>query len=263
MRTQRSGATMVSGRPATGRRAVRWTLAVATCVVIAAPARAQDSTGAAPGAARPAPRAVRLVLSGGMTVPIGGFATYHDLGVQASGSLLLRLFGQRLRLRPEVVYNRFDVVEAKVRSIVAQVDRVESRQPARLAAGRLASASGRPASSAMAGDPKLPDLTKLRDGAISSLLGTFANIELPLGPQGFQPYLIGGVGAVAFRTDVTTVNEALDGVQWALNAGAGIRFRLGPIGGGLEARFRQIPVDGARTFFDNVTAIPVAFSLIF
>jgi len=60
----------------------------------------------------------------------------------------------------------------------------------------------------------------------------------------------------------THVHEAIDGVQWALSAGAGIRVRLGPIGGGREARFREIPVDGARTFFDHVTAIPVSFSRI-
>lgn len=254
---------MMHGNPAMGWRRVRWLAAVATCAIIAEPARAQDSTTAAPGAARPAPRAVRLVLAGGLTVPTGGFATYHDLGVQASGSLLLRLFGQRLRLRPEVVYDRFDAVEAKVRSLVARIDRAEARAPARALAGAGVAVRAGAGASSLASDPKLPDLTRLRDGAISSLLGTFANIEIPLGPQGFQPYLVGGVGVVAFRTDVTTVNEALDGVQWALNAGAGIRFRLGPIGGGLEARFREIPVDGARTFFDHVTAIPVSFSLIF
>jgi hypothetical protein len=208
-------------------------------------------------------RAVRLVLAGGMTVPTGGFATYHDLGVQASGSLLLRLFGQRLRLRPEVMYNRFEVAEDKVRSIVAQLHQASARALDASAGARGAHARTQFATTARAVDPKLPDLDKLRDGAISSLLGTFANLELPLGPGGFQPYLIGGVGAVAFRTDVTTVDEALEGVQWAFNAGAGLRFKLGPIGGGLEARFRQIPVDGARTFFDQVTAIPVSFSLIF
>lgn len=244
-------------------RAARLLAMAATIAIAATPVRAQDTTTTPAGTTRAAPRAVRLVLSGGMTVPTGGFATYHDLGVQASGSLLLRLVGQRLRLRPEVIYNRFDVVEAKVRSIVAQVDRGDPRGFARPAGARGTLARPASGAAARAADPKLPDLTKLRDGAISSLLGTFANIELPLGPQGFQPYLIGGIGAVAFRTDVTTVNEAIDGVQWALNAGAGIRFRLGPIAGGLEARFREIPVDGARTFFDHVTAIPVSFSLIF
>lgn len=64
-------------------------------------------------------------------------------------------------------------------------------------------------------------------------------------------------------TAATSSADALDGVQWALNAGAGLRFKLGPIGGGLEVRFREIPVDGAKTFFSNVTAIPVTFSLIF
>jgi hypothetical protein len=217
---------------------------------------AQDSS-ATRSDAPPRSRPIRLVLSGGMAVPTGGFSTYHDLGVQASGSALIRVFRQKLRLRPEVAYARFSVVEQKVRSIVAA-------NTAQLPGDALTRARMQGATVVVqGGGPKLPDLTKLRDGAISSALGTFANIELPLGPSGLQPYLIGGIGGVAFRSDVTTVGEALDGVQWAYNAGVGVRFRLGPLGGGLEARLRNIPVDESRTFFSNVTAIPVAFSLIF
>lgn len=273
MRDHRNEGARADDRRGADRRGARRLATLATFAVVWAlpltAAMAQDSTTslAAGRPDRASPRAVRLVIAGGMTVPTGGFANYHDLGVQASGSLLLRLLGQRLRLRPEVIYNRFDVVEAKVRALVPRLDLAQAQAQAhasrRAGASRGDGLAGRRASALVSADPKLPDLTKMRDGAISSLLGTFANIEIPLGPDGFQPYLIGGVGAVAFRTDVTTVNEAIDGVQWALNAGAGIRFRLGPIGGGLEARFREIPVDGARTFFDHVTAIPISFSLIF
>ncbi len=55
----------------------------------------------------------------------------------------------------------------------------------------------------------------------------------------------------------------MSGVQWAFNAGAGLRFRLGPLGGGLEARLREIPVDQTKTFFKNVVSVPVSFSLVF
>lgn len=218
---------------------------------------AQDSSAvSAPRSS--SPRAIRLVVAGGLSVPTGGFSDYHDLGTQASASLLVRLFGQKVRLRPEMAYTRFDVIEQKVRALAANLE-MQQRTAATTARVSGTAVSAR----SMAGVPKLPDLNKLRDGAISSLLGTFANVEFPLGPRGFQPYLIGGIGAVSFRTDVTTVNEAIDGVQWAYNAGAGIRFKLGALGGGLEARLRQIPVDGTKTFFQNVATVPVSFSLVF
>jgi hypothetical protein len=210
---------------------------------------------------KPGPRRVRLVVAGGMAVPTGGFSSYHDLGVNASASAVMRLVGQKVRLRPEVMVSRFDVLEQKVRALVAPQQLVD---PALAALAR----SGR-ATVVRRGDaraitlPKLPDLDKLRNGAISSVLASFANIEVPLGPRGLQPYIIGGVGAVSFRTDVTTVGEAIDGVQWGYNAGAGIRFRLGPLGGGLEARFRGIPVNEAKTFFHSVSTVPVSFSLVF
>jgi hypothetical protein len=192
-----------------------------------------------------------------MAIPTGGFSTYHELGAQASVSAIVRLVGQRVRLRPEVMYTKWNVVEQKVRALVAaNTQRTGGGSMTRHAvSGALLSADG--------GDPKLPDLRKLGEGAVSSLLGAFASLEVPLGPRGFQPYLVGGVGAVSFRTDVTTVGEALDGVQWAANVGAGLRFRLGPIGAGVEARFRGIPIDEAKTFFNNVAAVPVSFSLVF
>ena len=219
-------------------------------------AAAQDSTRASAG--HPASsRPIRLVVSGGLSVPTGGFSDYHDLGTQASASLLIRLLGQKVRLRPEVMYTRFDVVQQKVRDLVDNLQVQPGMVAARMAGPPLSVGQARVAG------PKLPDLTKMRDGAISSILGTFANVELPLGPGGFQPYIIGGIGAVAFRTDVTTVNEAIDGVQWAYNAGVGLRFKLGTLGGGFEARLRQIPVDGAKTFFQNVSTVPVSFSLVF
>ncbi|MCC6929031.1 MAG: hypothetical protein IT359_08595 [Gemmatimonadaceae bacterium] len=234
------------------------TVAVTT---LASSLAAQAVSPPSPSAQPNGPRRVRLVLSGGASVPTGGFSTYHDLGVQASGSVIVAVLHQKLRLRPELAYMRFSVIEEKVRALAASL----ARQPVAYASVQPGAARGatRQLQAQALAAPKLPDLNKLGDGAISSLLGTFANLELPLGPRGFQPYLIGGIGAVSFRTDVTTVGEALDGVEWAYNAGAGIRFKLGPLGGGLEARLRQIPVDGSKTFFKSVSAIPVSFSLVF
>ncbi len=242
-----------------GRRLASLAAAAVATVASATLLGAQAPTNASAQPASPAPRRVRLVLSGGASVPTGGFSTYHDLGVQASGSAIISLMGQKLRLRPELAYTRFSVIEDKVRALAASLA-VQQQAMAAVHAGNGVAAT--PQAQSLAA-PKLPDLNKLAGGAVSSLLGTFANLELPLGPRGFQPYLIGGIGAVSFRTDVTTVNEALDGVQWAYNAGVGIRFKLGPLGGGLEARLRQIPVDDSKTFFKNVSTIPVSFSLVF
>lgn len=206
-------------------------------------------------------RPLRLVFSGGLAVPTGGFANYHELGTHGSASAVLRLFGQKLRLRPEVAYSQFGVLQQKVRALVASAQMVPPGTPMRLV--RMPNGDVQRVPIRNVGLPKLPDLTKLRDGAISSMLGTFGNIELPLGPAGFQPYVLGGVGAMRFRTDVTTVGEAMKGVQWGMNVGAGLRFRLGPIGAGIEARIRDIPVDERKTFFKNVSSVPVAFSVVF
>lgn len=221
---------------------------------------ARPSVVATPGT-RPSQRFVRLVFSGGLAVPTGGFATYHDLGTHGSASAVMKLWGQKLRLRPEVAYARFGVLEQKVRALVTASQRTPRNVPTRLV--RLPNGDVQLRAAQNIPLPKIPDLTKLRDGAISSALGTFGNLEVPLGHIPFQPYVIGGVGAMKFRTDVTTIGEALNGVQWGYNVGAGIRFKLGPIGGGLEARLRDIPVDQSKTFFKNVASIPVAFSLIF
>lgn len=210
---------------------------------------------------RPTQRPIRLVFSGGLAVPTGGFATYHELGTHGSASAIIKLWGQKLRLRPEVAYSRFGVLEQKVRALVTPSQRSPRNVPMRLV--RLPNGDVQLRAARNIPLPKIPDLTKLRDGAISSALGTFGNLELPLGHVPFQPYVIGGVGAMRFRTDVTTVGEALNGVQWGYNVGAGIRFKLGPLGGGLEARLRDIPVDQSKTFFRNVASVPVAFSLIF
>lgn len=223
----------------------------------AAPVEAQDSVLVR---AVQSPERVRFVVSGGMAIPTGGFSTYHELGAQASVSAIVRLVGQRVRLRPEVMYSKFNVLEEKVRALVAANTQRSAGDAMTRQAPVVFLPGGSPARTL---DPRLPDLRKLGENAVSSLLGAFASLEIPLGPRGFQPYLVGGVGAVSFRTDVTTVGEALDGIQWAGNVGAGLRFRMGPIGAGFEARFRGIPIDETRTFFDNVAAIPVSFSLVF
>lgn len=180
------------------------------------------------------PRAVQVVVSGGLQLPMGGFADAHDLGYHADASVIFRAFGN-LRLRPELTYARFQVKEV-LTGALAQ----------RLAAGGLGGAA-----------------RDVYTDAASSLMGGLANIEVPLGSGGFQPFILAGVGAVNFKTDVGSTSEALSETKMSLNVGAGVRFRLGGIGGLIEARLNDVPSDGAKAYFKSVRTIPVTFGLVF
>jgi opacity protein-like surface antigen len=180
------------------------------------------------------PRPIQLIVSGGVSVPTGGFGDSHDMGVHADASLLINALGRSLRLRPEMTYARFGVKE--LGALLGTTS-------------RHGSAGGRARDAASA--------------AVSSLLGGFANIEIPLGPAGFQPFLLAGVGAVKFKSDVSDGVSSIDATKTSLNLGAGVRFKLGPIGGLIEARFNNVPASDTETFFKDVKTIPVTFGLVF
>ncbi len=177
-------------------------------------------------------RPVQLVVSGGLSVPTGGFADVHDMGVHADASLLINALGGSLRLRPELTYTRFGVKD--LGSILGAT--LRDRR-----AGGLAAESD----------------------AISSLLGGLANIEIALGPAGFQPFVLAGVGAIKFKSDISDGVSSIDQTQTMLNFGAGVRVRMGAIGGLIEARFNNVPVGDSQTYFRNVKTIPVTFGLVF
>lgn len=171
-------------------------------------------------------RPVQVIVSGGMSVPTGGFADVHELGVHADVSLLVNALGPALRLRPELSYTRFKLKD--LQSAFAQTR------------GGVYEA-----------------------GDVSRLLGGFANIEMTLGSGGIQPFLLAGVGAVQLRTDATGTPESFSDVKASLNFGAGVRFRLGGIGGFVEARLSNIPSDAVETSFKEARFIPVTFGLVF
>jgi opacity protein-like surface antigen len=173
-------------------------------------------------------RPIQLVVSGGMSVPTGGFSDAHELGVHADVSLLVNAFGQSLRLRPELSYTRFKLKDLQGLGLGA----------ATVAAG---------------------------ESDVSTLLGGFANLELPLGHGNFQPFLLAGVGAVKLKTDATAggQTEAFSDIEASLNFGAGIRFKLGSIGGFIEGRLNNVPSDAVKTTFKEARYIPVTFGLVF
>lgn len=189
-------------------------------------------------AAAQAPRSTRpvqLVVSGGLQVPTGGFGDVHDLGTHADASLVFNGLGG-LRLRPEISYARFKVKEA--------IDGLSTQRSSSMgAAGGIR-----------------------RDAyadAVSTLLGGFANIELPLGRGGFQPFLLGGVGAVSVKSDATLNSLKTSDVKASLNVGAGVRFRLGGIGGLIEARLNNVPAGDSKAYFKDMRSVPVTFGLVF
>ncbi|MGQ0765344.1 MAG: hypothetical protein ACT4OZ_06730 [Gemmatimonadota bacterium] len=171
-------------------------------------------------------RPIQLIVSGGMSVPTGGFSDVHELGVHADVSLLVNALGQSLRLRPELSYTRFKLKDLQSPSALVRGGAYEA-------------------------------------GDVSRLLGGFANLEIPLGSGGFQPFLLAGVGAVQLKTDATGTPESFSDVKASLNFGAGLRFRLGGIGGFVEARLNNIPSDQVETSFKEARFIPITFGLVF
>ena len=188
--------------------------------------------------AQGAPRALQLVVSGGAAVPTGGFRDYHDLGVQADVGLVINAFGRALRLRPQVTYARFRLKDALQNPSILQT----------AAGGAVVSRD------VVAG---------YGSAEISRLLGGFANVEIPLGPEGFQPFLLGGVGAVDVQTDASTTGSRVTFGKASFNVGAGVRFRLGAISGVLEARLNDVPSSDTKAYFKGVQTVPVTFGLIF
>jgi hypothetical protein len=183
-------------------------------------------------------RPVSLVISGGATVPTGNFKDYHDLGMHADVSLLLNVFGQSLRLRPELTYGRFSISD-KLRSTLGLSTQARA---AFLPNGRSA------ATVAYSSD------------AVSTLLGGFGNIEIPLA-SGL--YVLAGVGAIDLKTDATTTGTSLSSTKLAYNGGAGLRFKIGGIAGFIEGRLTDIAVEKGKALFKDVRTVPVSFGLVF
>lgn len=180
------------------------------------------------------PRPVQVVVTGGMQLPVGDFGDTHDMGIHADVSVIFSAL-RNLRVRPELSYARF-----KFSELIA------------LPNGSLGALGG--------GRDAYSDLA-------STLLSGVANIEIPLGPANFQPFLLAGLGAVSFKSDATDQTaSAFSEVRASINVGAGVRFKLGGIGGIVEARLNNIPGGDKQSFrnaFRDVRSIPVSFGLVF
>lgn len=193
-------------------------------------------------------RPVTVVVSGGASVPVGGFKDYNDLGVHADVSLLVRIAGQSIRLRPEFSYSRFSLKDASGQPLPTS----SFAAPNRAVPGSVVRSMGAASSVATSAAYGSSDA--------STLLGLLGNVEIPL-TGGL--YLLGGVGATNVKSGAS--NSTTDVSQTALtyNGGAGIRFRLGGISGFVEGRLKDIAVDKGKALFSDVKTVPVSFGVVF
>lgn len=199
----------------------------------------------------PAPaRPVSVVVAGGASVPVGGFKDYNDLGVHADVSLLLRIAGQSIRLRPEFSYARFSLKDASGIYTSVLASRVGAAN--RSMSGSMASTMG--AARDVVGS------SGYGSGDASTLLGLLGNVEIPI-TGGL--YLLGGVGATNVKSIASTSLRDVSQTALTYNGGAGIRFRLGGISGFIEGRLKDIAVDKGKAVFSEVKTVPVSFGLVF
>ncbi len=186
-------------------------------------------------------RPVSIVVSGGAAIPMGDFKDYHPLGIHGDVSLVVKLAGQAIRLRPEISFQRF-----------ALKDRVAEVVP--LSVSPALATLSRPATLARAipGDGA--------SGGASSLLSVLGNVELPLAGG---VYLIGGVGAGHVTTGATGATTDVSQTALTYNGGAGVRFRVGAVAGFVEGRLQNLSIDEGKALFRDVRTIPVTVGIVF
>jgi hypothetical protein len=147
---------------------LRWRLAalLSASLVVSATLSAQRAMGSA------STKPIRVVVSGGLTLPAGDLKSYHDAtGVHADASLLLRLPGLSLTVRPELSITRLKQNAVKV--LTAAVPNTALPTP--------------------------------QAGGTTQMLGALGNLEFPL-VGGL--YVLGGVGILNLDTEKSSESKA-------------------------------------------------------
>jgi hypothetical protein len=175
---------------------------------------------------RPSTRPIRIVFSGGVTLPTGDFEKFNATGYHGDIALLLNFGGLPIRLRPEASLTRFSL-----KDLVSGGTGTEESQ------------------------------------GTSQLLGGLLNLEFSLSLGPIQPYVLAGGGITNLKTDFSAgggpTTSSLSDTQFAIDGGAGLRFRLGPIDGFIEGRVNSVYTDQGVINFKDVKLIPVTFGLVF
>lgn len=170
-------------------------------------------------------RPVRVVVSGGLTVPAGDLKDFHDTGFHYDASLLLNFPGLPLTLRPEISLTRLKVKSDEL----------------------LPGGGG-------GGYGSSSDVTQL--------FGALGNVEVPLAGG---LYVMAGGGLLNLKTadDLAVVGTGSSQSKFTFDAGAGLRFKLGGIAGFVEGRIGTASYDEGTLGFSKAQYIPVTFGLVF
>lgn len=200
------------------KRVSRVVLALAFSVATSSSADAQGGLMGS-GARKP----ISVVVSGGLTVPSGDLADFHDTGFHYDASMIFTFAGLPIAIRPELSLTTLKFKNSPL----------------------LATPPG----------TTTADVDDLR----TRMLSAVGNVEIPL-VAGL--YAIAGIGALNSKVtspDVDTEGQT----ALTFGAGAGFRFRVSRIAGFVEGRFGSASYEKGKIGYSQAQFIPLTFGLVF
>jgi len=101
------------------------------------------------------------------------------------------------------------------------------------------------------------------DGQMLAGIANLQYVILPTGPA--RPYIVAGLGAYNFKTDVTGIaNASRSDTRFGINGGAGVLFKLGGmLSGFVEGRIDNVFSEKGVIQSDQVQIVPVTFGVVF
>ncbi len=194
-------------------------LSVALCVATWSTAGAQGGLMGG-GSQRP----IRVVISGGLTVPSGDLADFHDTGFHYDASMIFRFAGLPIALRPELSLTTLKFNESPL----------------------LATPPG----------TTTADVDELRTRMIAAV----GNVEIPLAAG---LYAIAGLGALNSKVTSSSDIDTDGQTALTFGAGAGFRFHISRIDGFVEGRFGAASYEKGKIGYSKAQFIPLTFGLVF
>jgi opacity protein-like surface antigen len=178
----------------------------------------------------PSNKLLSFGIGGGVTVPVGDAKDAFDNGVNGHGFVRLNLPLFPIQPRFDFSFQRMDMKDVSI-VMPSQGPNPYTEGEQRVLAG-LAQAQ----------------FALLKAGPI-------------------QPYLLAGVGfanvETKFEGDPGTDSFKGDATKLAVNGGAGVNIKMGPVSGFLEGRIDNIVNDGEMVAFDSIQLVPISFGIVF
>jgi len=175
-----------------------------------------------------AQRPIRVVVSGGLTLPSGDLKELHDTGFHYDASMIFSLAGLPIALRPEI-----------------SLTTLKSKEGAVPAAGSTLVSS---------------------DDFRTRLLAAVGNIEIPLAGGLYAIAGVGALNSKTTLDESVAGGQAVETAgQTALTfgAGAGFRFHISRIDGFIEGRFGSASYERGKVGYKQAQLIPLTFGLVF